>query len=113
MKIMISSHGDTLQSQPNLRFGRTETFILCNLDEDSWEVFDNPAVTASGGAGVAAAQFLIDHSTKVAISGRFGPNAHQALSAAGIKMLTFNDSHDTILSVIEAYRNNDLHIEEI
>ena len=105
MILMISSHGDTLESQPNPRFGRTPIFILFNLDEDTWEALENPAITAQGGAGVAASQFLIDHGAQVAISGRFGPNAHQALNAAGIKMLTFDDNHDTINLVVEAFKS--------
>ena len=113
MILMISSHGDTLESQPNPRFGRTPTFILYNLDEDTWEALKNPAITASGGAGVAAAQFLIDHGAQVVISGRFGPNAHQALDAAGIEMLTFDDNHDTILSVVESYKSGNLSAKEI
>lgn len=113
MIIMISSMGETLESQPNPRFGRTQTFILYNLDEDTWKALENPAITASGGAGVAASQFLVDHGAQVAISGRFGPNAHQALRAAGIKMLTFDDAHDTIRSVVEAYKTNNLSTEEI
>ena len=108
MILMISSHGDTLESQPNPRFGRTPIFILYNLDDDTWQSLKNPAITAQGGAGVAASQFLIDHGTQVAISGRFGPNAHQALNAAGIEMLTFDDSLETIQSVIEAYKSGDL-----
>lgn len=108
MILMISSYGDKMESQPNPRFGRTPFFILSNLDEDIWEALENPAITAQGGAGVAASQFLIDHSAQVAISGRFGPNAHQALNAAGIEMLTFDDNQKTIQSVIEAYKSGDL-----
>jgi len=113
MILMISSYGDTLESKPNPRFGRTSTFILYNLDEDSWKALDNPAVTATGGAGVAASQFLVDHGAQIAISGRFGPNAHQALKAAGIKMLTFDDAQSTVGTVVDAYKNNQLSTEQV
>ena len=113
MILMISSHGNTLESQPNPKFGRTPIFILYNLDDDTWQALENPAITAQGGAGVAASQFLIDQGAQVAISARFGPNAYQALNAAGIKMLTFDDNQETIQSVIEAYKSGDLSAKEI
>lgn len=109
MNLMISSQGKSLQSQPNPRFGRTPVYIQYNTDDGSWEAFTNPAMEQSGGAGVAASQFLIDKNTHVAISGRFGPNAFQVLSAAGIKMLTFDEDSQTIQEVIDHYKNENLH----
>lgn len=108
MILMISSQETTLESQPNPRFGRTPYFIKYDIETQSWEAYPNQAINQRGGAGVAASQFLIDHNTGVAISGRFGPNAHQALKSAGIKMLTFNDLPLTIADVIDAYKNDQL-----
>lgn len=108
MKIMISSQGKTLQSQPNLRFGRTPSFIKYDLDDNTWEAFENPAILETGGAGVAASQFLINHGVTVALSGKFGPNAHQALSSAGIRMLTFDSTYPSIEKVIEGFKKNTL-----
>lgn len=112
MNIMISSQGETLQSQPNPRFGRTPIYIQYNTDDGSWEAFTNPAMDQRGGAGVAASQFLIDKKADVAISGRFGPNAYRVLSAAGIKMLTFDEDSNTIQEVIDHYKNEKLHSAE-
>lgn len=109
MNIMISSHGNNLQSQPNLRFGRTPFFIRFNLEDETWEAFDNPGVNESGGAGVAAAQLLIDKKISTALSGRFGPNATQALSAANIQMVTFTPKYGTIQEVIDAYKAKELN----
>lgn len=108
MIIMISSQGTTLECQPNPRFGRTSYFIKYDIETQNWEAYPNQAVNQRGGAGVAASQFLIDHHVDAAISGRFGPNAHQALKSAGIKMLTFNDHQQTIADVIDAYQNDQL-----
>lgn len=109
MIIMISSQGKSIDSQPNPRFGRTSYFIKYDLDKDSWSAFENMAVSQRGGAGVAAAQFLIDHKTNIAISGHFGPNAYQTLNAAGITMQTFNEGDfGSIKDVIEGYKKNQL-----
>lgn len=108
MIIMISSQGENLQSQPNLRFGRTPFFIRYDLEADTWDSLPNSATGASGGAGVSAAQLLINQKASAALSGRFGPNANQALSSAGIKMFTFDASCQTVEDVINRYKNNDL-----
>ena len=106
MLIMISSEGKTLESQPSIRFGRAPNFIKVNLNEDHWEAYQNPAIDQRGGAGVKAAQFMLDQKITHVLTGRFGPNAHQALSAAGIKMITFDSSCNTVSEVIEAFKNN-------
>lgn len=106
MILMISSLGNTLDSPPNPRFGRTEIYIKYNTEDDTWVALDNPAVSQAGGAGVKASQFLVNHEATTAISGRFGPNAYQALNAAGIKMLTFDGNHVSIKQVVDAYKGN-------
>lgn len=106
MNIIVSSFDKDLHSSPNPRFGRSEYFIKYNLEEKTWEALENPAISQSGGAGIAASQFLADQKASVVISGHFGPNAHRALNAAKIKMFTFNNSFQTIEDVIQAYQND-------
>ncbi|MEA3326704.1 MAG: NifB/NifX family molybdenum-iron cluster-binding protein [Chloroflexota bacterium] len=108
MIIMISSKGETLQSQPNLRFGRAPFFIEYNLSDDAWTAQRNEAVKESSGAGVSTSQYIINQQASAVISGNFGPNAQRALSYAGIKMLTFDDTYKTIQSVIEGFKSNRL-----
>lgn len=108
MKIFISSQGETLNSQADPRFGRTPFFIKYDLLSKTWEVNKNNAINRSGGAGVAASQFLIDNGAKAAISGRFGPNAYRALKSAGIRMFKFNNTSQSISEVIEAFENDKL-----
>jgi len=111
MLIMLSSQEETLESQPSPRFGRAPFFIRYDCDQQTFEALPNPAVAQGGGAGVAATQFLIDHGANVAISGRFGPNAHQALKAAGIRMFVFRAGLTTIAKVIDMFEQDQL--EEI
>ena len=108
MIILISSEGENIESQPCTRFGRTPYFIKYNLDDNSWEPIQNKATMESGGAGVAASQLLIDHKVSAALSGRFGPNAHRALSSAGIQMFTFDGSYQSVQNVIEGFKNKQL-----
>jgi len=108
MIIMISAQGNELESQVNPRFGRTPWFIKYDTREKAWEAYENQAVFQRGGAGVSAAQFLIDQGVQVAISGAFGPNASQALSAGNIKMVTFDNEQLTVQEIIDAYQAGNL-----
>jgi predicted Fe-Mo cluster-binding NifX family protein len=91
MKVAITSKGETLDSEMDPRFGRCAYFIIIDADEvDNYEAISNEAVTAPGGAGVMAAQTVIDKGVEAIISGNFGPKAFDALSGSGIKLYTVN-----------------------
>ncbi len=49
-------------------------------------VLENPAAGAEGGAGVQAAQFLVDQSVTVLVAPRCGQNAADVLTEAGVKI---------------------------
>lgn len=104
MLLMITSQDKDLQSQPNPQFGRTPYFIKYNLENDDWEALENAAQSESGGAGVAASQFVINHQVSAVISGRFGPNAYHALKAAGLELWTFEPDCVSVEQVIEQYK---------
>jgi predicted Fe-Mo cluster-binding NifX family protein len=105
---MITSEGKTLGSKPCLQFGRSPFFIRYDVSTESWQALGNEALSQMHGAGVAASQSLINQGVSIAISGKFGPNAFQALSTAGIEMVTIDPSFQTVQDVIEAYKNNKL-----
>jgi predicted Fe-Mo cluster-binding NifX family protein len=94
MNIAISISGKDLASPFDPRFGRATSFCLVDLETGAWQVFANPGVSASGGAGVQAAQSIAEHSAQAVISGAFGPNAFDALEAASIRMLLPPDKAD-------------------
>jgi len=86
MKIAISISGKTLDSPFDPRFGRAAAFCLVDAESGEWQTFDNPALSASGGAGVQAAQFVAKQGVGAVVSGAFGPNAFDTLAAANIEM---------------------------
>jgi predicted Fe-Mo cluster-binding NifX family protein len=87
MKIAITTTLPDLESPVDPRFGRGAYFLLVDSDTLEWQSHANPALDASGGAGVQAAQFIAGQGAQVAISGDFGPNAYNTLAAAGIRMV--------------------------
>jgi len=106
MKIAISSSGKTLDSKLDPRFGRCACFLIVDPEDMSFEAFDNQSAALPGGAGIQAAQFLADQNVSAVITGQVGPNAVQALSAAGIDI--FAQQQGTIKEVIERYKGGDL-----
>lgn len=108
MNIVISAQEPELDGPIDVRFGRASYFILLDLESGKWEACANPAVSQSGGAGVAAAQFVIDRKAEVAISGDFGPNANRALKAAGVKMHTFTADTSSVRSAFDLYKQGGL-----
>lgn len=92
MIVLITSTGPDLQSPVDPRFGRGAYFIVVDTGTMRWLAQPNAGVNAAGGGGTLAAQFAADQGAQVAISGEFGPNAHAALVAAGIKMYLLGQS---------------------
>jgi predicted Fe-Mo cluster-binding NifX family protein len=86
MKTAVTTTSENLDSPFDPRFGRAANFVIVDTETDEWEAYPNPAVNASGGAGVQVAQFISEHGAQAAISGDFGPKAYGALAAAGVKM---------------------------
>ena len=108
MKLIISAQNSLLESQVDRRFGRCTWFILFDTDTDQWEAFQNPGASQSGGAGVAAAQFVVDKKADVVCSGDFGPNASRAFQAANVGMRRFTDSTSTVQDAVDQFRQDKL-----
>ncbi|MFA5036732.1 MAG: NifB/NifX family molybdenum-iron cluster-binding protein [Candidatus Izemoplasmatales bacterium] len=65
-------------------FARAGKFLIYDSETQKSEFLDNPAKTAAGGAGIVAAQTLIDAHVDGVIVPQCGENAMNVLSAAGI-----------------------------
>jgi predicted Fe-Mo cluster-binding NifX family protein len=109
MKIAISTSTADLDSLVDPRFGRAASFVIVDTETEEWNAYPNPALNASGGAGVQAAQFITEHGAQAAISGDFGPNAYSALVAAGVKMFLAPASEPlTARELLARYRRGQL-----
>jgi predicted Fe-Mo cluster-binding NifX family protein len=106
MKIAISANGPTLDAEVDPRFGRCQYFIIADPQTMEFEAIDNASAMAGGGAGISAAQMVAGKGVEAIITGNCGPNAHQVLSAAGVKMIT--GASGKVKDVIENYRDGKL-----
>lgn len=86
MKICVTSRGNTLESALDPRFGRAAYFIIVDSENTSYDAIENKAAVAAGGAGITAAQTVVDKKVKAVITGNVGPNALNVLKAADIEI---------------------------
>ena len=84
MKIAVSCLGRTLEDSLDKQFGRTDNFLVVDTDTLLFTVIDNAAQANTGGAGIAAAQLVIDSGADVIITGQLGPNALEVLNNTDI-----------------------------
>ena len=85
MKIGVAAMGETLDAQVSGQFGRCPYFVVIDSETLACTASENPGKDMPGGAGPAAVQALADSGVEVAVAGKFGPKAEQALKAAGIR----------------------------
>jgi predicted Fe-Mo cluster-binding NifX family protein len=110
MKLVISSRGNTLESEVDPRFGRCQYFIVYDDGSEEPEALNNSAQSASGGAGIQAAQTVIKSGAKVVLTGNVGPNAFQALEAGGVSV--FTGASGSVKEAIERYQAGKLDSSE-
>lgn len=67
-------------------FARTPYYMFYNTQTNNCDVIENPAAQAEGGAGIKAAQFIIDNKADVVITPRCGENAAEILKEAEMKI---------------------------
>jgi predicted Fe-Mo cluster-binding NifX family protein len=85
MKIGVAAMSRSLDAEVSKQFGRCPFFVVVDPETLVFEAFGNPARQMEGGAGPAAVQELTRRGVEMAMAGRFGPKAEQALEAAGIR----------------------------
>ena len=106
MKIAVSAAGENLDAQLDPRFGRCQYFIFVDPESMEFEAIPNESANAMGGAGIQAAQTVVNNNVETVITGHMGPNAFQTLSAAGIKTIT--GVSGTIKDAIEKFKTGEL-----
>ncbi|NIV39437.1 MAG: dinitrogenase iron-molybdenum cofactor biosynthesis protein [Anaerolineae bacterium] len=106
MKIAVSSQGEHLDAPASPVFGRCPTYLFVEPETMEFEAVPNPAMNQAGGAGIQAAQFVVNQGADAVLSGNLGPNAYDVLQAAGVP--GFLVSEGTVRQAVEAYKAGQL-----
>jgi predicted Fe-Mo cluster-binding NifX family protein len=106
VKIAVTTNGKDLDALISPIFGRCSTYILVDTDTMQFQVLENPAIGAPGGAGIQAAQFVAGRGAQAIVTGNVGPNAFGVLKAANLSVYLLTDV--TVRQAVEAYKAGQL-----
>ena len=111
MNIAVTAKGKTLESEVDPRFGRSAYFIIYDTETGDFAAMDNTQnLNAAQGAGIQAAQNIINTGSKVLITGHCGPKAFRTLAAGEVEVYT--DASGTVREAVEKYLAGELEIAD-
>lgn len=70
------------------------------------ETVENPAIDEASGAGIHAAQFVVNEGAEAVVTGNVGPNAYSVLEASGTPVYVLEGG--TVREVVETYKRGQL-----
>lgn len=106
MKIAVSSTGKQLKDKMDDRFGRCTYFVIYDSETNDIKFVENEGHKTGAGAGIAAAQQILDEDINVIITGYLGPNAFDVFEGSDIE--AYKCSEGTVKEAIELYKNKKL-----
>jgi predicted Fe-Mo cluster-binding NifX family protein len=108
MRIVVTANGAGLEAPTSLVFGRCLAYVFVDVDTMEFEAVENPAMAAPGGAGIQAAQFVVERGAQAVVTGSVGPNAFGVLQSADVPVYLF--SGGTVRQAAEACKAGQLPI---
>jgi predicted Fe-Mo cluster-binding NifX family protein len=106
MIVVVTANGADLDAPASPVFGRCPMYVFVDTDTMELEAVENPAVAAAGGAGIQAAQFVVEHGARAVVTGNVGPNAFNIFQPANVPVYLF--SGGTVRQAVEAYKAGQL-----
>ena len=106
MKVAVSSSGRDLSSPVEPRFGRCPYFVIVDTDSMAYEAVPNTGVGSAHGAGIEAARLVASKGVKAVLTGNVGPNAHTALTASSVEIVT--GVSGTVEEAVKSYTRGEL-----
>jgi len=93
MKIAMPVDDKSMETSVCQSFGRTPYFLIYDTESKESVFLDNAAAASQGGAGIKAAQAIVDNKVSALLTPRCGENAAQVIQGANIKIYkTINES---------------------
>ncbi|HZJ90997.1 MAG: dinitrogenase iron-molybdenum cofactor biosynthesis protein [Clostridiaceae bacterium] len=112
MKIAIPVDRKSRDSDVCVSFGRAPYFLLYDSDSEQGQFLLNSAAESAGGAGIKAAQIIVDSGAEVLLTPRCGKNAADVIIAAEIPI--YKTKHKTVTENVDAFLAGELdQLDEI
>lgn len=106
MKIAIPVDDVSMETNICISFGRTPYFLIYDTESKDAVFLNNDAATSQGGAGIKAAQLVVDSNTEALLTPRCGENAAEVLNGANIKI--YQTQGNLLKDNIQAFENGKL-----
>lgn len=110
MKIAIPVDDKFMETKVCVSFGRAPYFLFYDTESKDSVFVENSAATSQGGAGIKAAQNVVDNNVSALLTPRCGENAAQVIKAAHINI--YKTINDSIKDNIEAFNEDKLTLLE-
>ena len=110
MKIAMPVDHKSAEANIASSFGRTPYFLIYDTETKTSVVLDNSAAASQGGAGIKAAQNVVDSKADVVLAPQCGENAANVLRAANLKI--YRTINGTAQANIEAFNAGELSLLE-
>lgn len=110
MIIAIPSDEKQLDSNVSISFGRAPFYLFYNTESNDAVFIENAAAMSQGGAGIKAAQFILENKAAILITPRCGENANMVFSEAEISI--FKSINGSLKENIAAYISGKLSMLE-
>jgi len=108
MKIAIPVDDKTMDTNVCISFGRAPYFLIYDTESKESIFLDNDAASSTGGAGVLAAQFVVDNKADALLTPRCGQNAADVINGANIKI--YKTINDSLKDNIDAFDKGELNL---
>ncbi len=107
MKVIVTAEGSNLDSPVDPRFGRAKYFLLVDTHTDQFTAHDNVQnQNAVQGAGIQAAQTVVQLGAEAVLTGHVGPKAFATLQAGQVTI--YPGAAGTVRQALEQLRGGHL-----
>jgi predicted Fe-Mo cluster-binding NifX family protein len=108
MRIVVTADGDHLDAPLSPVFGRCPKYAFVDTETLAVEAIENPALSSSAGAGIQAAQFVVERGARAVLTGNIGPNAANVLQGADVPVYQVYEG--TVRQAAEMFRQGRLSL---
>lgn len=108
MRIAIPVDKNDKNAKIYTTLGRAPYFLIYDIESKKSSFIENRAKESKGGAGIVAAQTIVDNKVEALLTPQCGENAAEAIEAADIRI--YKTESDDLEENIENFTNDKLSL---
>jgi predicted Fe-Mo cluster-binding NifX family protein len=108
VRVVVTANGADLDAPASPVFGRCPIYVFVETENMQSEAIENPALGAASGAGIQAAQFVVEQGARAVVTGNIGPNALDIFQSAGLPI--YLCAGGTVREAVEALKAGQLSV---